>query len=240
MYELALETGDVSLVETDESPVCSAATARRIYSLREDQFFLPAIGSTWSRFGISYRLSGWNMQRKGGNRWELTVEYTVPDDALQPSQTQGAAPLKTSNEIDYVSIEQKPQCAPRFQPGGTYALTDDDFADLQAWEQLSDATEIATAFAALSSNAQRCAKLLRTGTNYETFYPVVRITDWTFNSPSAEETPGAIQTPPGDYPGGDWVYRYTACRRLRDGNGIYQRIREWTGATTWSDDLYGT
>ncbi len=238
MYEHAITRGSTAMTETEESPVCSATSATRYYSLTEGQFFRPAIGSTWSRFGVTYTLSGWTMKRSGADRWTLQVDYSSPETSPE-DQPQGGTALKTSNEIDYVSIEQKPQYAPRFAAGGSYALNDDDFAALQAWEQLSDATEIAAAFTAMSSNAQRCARLLRSGVNYETFYPVIRVTDWTWNAPSAEDTPGAIETPPGDYPQG-WVYRYTACRRLRDGNGIYQRIREWTGATQWSEDLYGT
>lgn len=238
MYELAVTNGSTAITETEESPVCTATSATRFYNLTEGQFIRPAIGSTWARFGVVYTLSGWSMRRAGADRWLLQVDYTVPETS-PTDQPQGGAPLKTSNEIDYSSVEQKPQYAPAFQPGGTYELSDQDFADLQAWEALSDAAEIAAAYSALSTNAQECAKLLRAGINYETFYPVVRITDWTWNAPAAEDTPGAIATPPGDYPSG-WVWRYTACRRLRDGHGIYQRVREWTGATSWSTVLYGS
>jgi hypothetical protein len=173
---------------------------------------------------------------EGTDQAELIV---VCEKLFQDGGTISGTAAEVSFEVEWVYFQRSMFEHPIFA-GGTYALTADDIAAIEAWKN-EETVSVKAAFAysadgssvELSANAEIFAKGLNLGQEtYEDFAPVIRRTTRYLNGlppTSNAGLKGGDPTFAGKPTGYEW--RKTADRSIQvSGRNKWDRVEEWTGA----------
>jgi len=200
----------------------------------------PASNAVWGNY--DGRVSSTTLTPLEGTT-QATLSVTCEYFYEVESGTAGTA-KEVNYEVDWMVFQRSMFEHPVFAIGlgGTYALTSEDIAAIQKWENApvdlkkvykyyTDQAE--TTEETLTSNAQKFAKGLELGQeSYEDYAPVVRRSTTYVNGLPATSSAGLKDNPPtftGGPTGYEW--RKTADRATRAGGQTrWERVEEWTGA----------
>ncbi len=185
------------------------------------------------------------IKRARSTKGTMTVTATRGGEGGQSAE-------RPQYEVDWAEELRPLMTAPVFQPGGKYALTDTDRAEIEAWEKEEDPNlkkdfkfRTGQGYSILSDHAQQYAKrILRGITNYREYMPVLRRTRLSLQNVSNNPA-GRTEMPPsgfGPLPkmagGRDYVWVKESARSIRSGKGgRWQIIEEWRGFESVDGDL---
>lgn len=181
----------------------------------------------------------------------LTVSMERKFDASEYPEGDTGTLTETNYEIDWVDVQRSLYEHPVFRVGGggTYALTNEDVANLKNWEKMPDPTYkkdyifalnpdkwqgSSEGTATLSTNAQALAKGLEQGIEYWVDKaPVARRNETYVNGPPPETSAGAKEDLPEGFPNPPTTYEWlrSADRSSKRGDSNkWNRDSEWIGA----------
>jgi hypothetical protein len=173
---------------------------------------------------------------EGTSQTELIV---VCEMLFEGADSVGTA-KEVSYEVEWVYFQRSMFEHPVFTAGGTYALTAEDIAAIEAWKN-EETVSVKAAFAysaedssvELSANAEIFAMGLNLGQEtYEDYAPVIRRTTRYLNGLPPTSSAGLKGSDPsftGKPTGYEW--RKTADRSISaGGRNKWDRVEEWTGA----------
>jgi hypothetical protein len=218
---------------------------------------VPTTGTTMEGYG-TLLVENVKIRRAVSGKATMTV---LLETLINPADTY-PEPVQPVYEIEWTQlerpIEQHPFFASLFpDPTNTAAFTADQITALtnfRAWENASDATTAAAAYAVLTDDSggtpgfkTLAQKKMRGQTTYMLFAPVARITTLARNVTQANvcgktftEIAGFSELPASGS-GTNYVWLSTSDRSTRTGtNGKWQRVQEWTGADSWDSDIYAS
>lgn len=198
-----------------------------------------AVWGEYSGFVLSTRIE----PLEDNTTAEMTVIMENPFDV---SDGGGEGDAGTAGDITYEvewSMFQRSMFEhPQFTAGGINALTTEDIAQIQAWQNEPDPleraayqykTETAGSSTQLSENAQKFADAIFLGQeNFEDYVPIVRVTTRFYDGLPGTSEAGLKDDPPpfsGRPVGYEW--RKTADRAVRaNTETTWERVEEWIGA----------
>lgn len=157
----------------------------------------------------------------------------------------GGSVQGTMYELDFQRIEKELRTHRKFQPGGGFALSEEDLNKIAAWERESESEKRKTLFDALGASAKECAKRLARGqTSYPIWVPVARKSFYTSKRPILSAV-GAIDSPPSlcgaptaTAAGKNYIYVRTSDKATREQGRPWRRETEWMGFDEVDDLIY--
>jgi hypothetical protein len=203
----------------------------------------PATNSAWGEYDGVVRSSNLS-PIEGTDQAELTVicefDYATPTNA--PGEEK-----EVTLEVEWVMFQRSLFEHPEFTNGGTYALDNQDYADIQAWINEQNPTlkaaykynELELTGSGTEAELSAAAKKFVDGLNilgepgsYEDYAPVIRRTTTFLNGLPDESDAGLKGEEPtfsGKPDGYEW--RKSADRAIRaGGQRRWERTEEWMGA----------
>ena len=216
----------------------------------------PSIGSSMQGYNPALLVENVKIKKAVSGKTTMTVVL----ETQVISVTNPPPPVQPVFEIEWTQIERPIEQHPYFKslfpdPTGQTTFTADQITALtnyRAWENATDASTQAAAYAALTDNGsgtpnfqELAQKKMRGTTTYLLFAPVARITTLARETTQAN-TCGLTYTAitgftqlPTTVNGQPYVWLSTADRSTRTGTyGKWQRVQEWTGADSWDATLY--
>jgi hypothetical protein len=171
-----------------------------------------------------------NLKKAPGGRGILVMKFV-------PFSFAGIDSPGGIQEVEWLEVQKKLETHPRYSPGGTAELTEDDLDKIEQWRNAANATERHTAFVALSTNAvDFVTKVARGQDSYVVYAPVARQTLKLTSEPTPQPC-GVIQSPPPLIAIGGYQYLKTADR-VSGQSTHWEQTREWTGAAFWDSEIY--
>lgn len=195
----------------------------------------PSKGDTYIDYiGYPVQVSELVPRRGGLGQLTITLSDKVEDEGEEASE------LKDRWEIEWFAVERD---LLQHKYIADDADADDIVEDVTIWRNGDSVLKAQYKYIdtdgstkTLTGKALEVAgKMLRGVEKYEVYAPAVRrVRDYQGRPDTADC--GWINTPEVNIAGHD--YRKTGDRVMQQGDDIWQRVEEWTGADTWDADLY--